>query len=246
MKDTPPSFVLIHGGAHGAWCWERLLPHLEGPSLAVDLPGRGKKPAELDALCADDWARSVADDIEAAGLSRVVLVGHSLAGITIPRVLERVGERIAHAVFVSCCIPSEGQSVYEALAVEGVADGEIPPPSSCSSTIDPEAARAWFCSDMDEEQTRFVLDRLCPEATRPMSEPMRLAGLRRAVPRTYVKLLSDAILLPPMQDAFIRNAGPGCRVRELDSGHNAMVSRPRELARILNEIAAEGPRQERQ
>jgi pimeloyl-ACP methyl ester carboxylesterase len=229
--------VLIHGGAHGAWCWEPLLPHLAGPALAVDLPGRGKKPADLDALGADDWARSVVDDLEAAGLSRVVLVGHSLAGITIPRVLERAGERIAHAVFVSCCIPREGQSVFEALAADGIAGGEIPPPDAGTSTIDPEAARAWFCSDMDEAQTRFVLDRLCPEATRPMSEPMRLAGLRRAVPRTYVKLLSDRILLPPMQDAFVRNAGPGCRVRELDAGHNAMVSRPRELAAILNEIA---------
>ena len=32
------SFVLVHGGAHGAWCWNPLLPHLEGPVLAVDLP----------------------------------------------------------------------------------------------------------------------------------------------------------------------------------------------------------------
>jgi len=239
VQDTPASFVLIHGGAHGAWCWEPLLPHLERSALAPDLPGRGRKPAELDAICADDWARAVVDELETAGLSRVVLVGHSLAGITIPRVLERAGERIAHAVFVSCCIPSEGQSVYAALAVDGATDVEIPPPSSGSSTIDPASARAWFCSDMDEAQTRFVLDRLCPEATRPMSEPMRLAGLRRAVPRTYVKLLSDGILPLPLQDAFVRNAGPGCQVRELDAGHDAMVSRPRELARILNEIAAE-------
>ena len=38
------SRVLIHGGAHGAWCWEPLLPHLSGEVLAVDLPGRGRRP----------------------------------------------------------------------------------------------------------------------------------------------------------------------------------------------------------
>ena len=32
------AFVLVHGGAHGAWCWDPLLPFLDGPVLAVDLP----------------------------------------------------------------------------------------------------------------------------------------------------------------------------------------------------------------
>ena len=32
------SFVLVHGGAHGAWCWEPVRAHLQGRVLAVDLP----------------------------------------------------------------------------------------------------------------------------------------------------------------------------------------------------------------
>jgi len=232
------SFVLVHGGAHGAWCWERLLPHLDRPAFALDLPGRGRKPADLAELRVSDWVRSVVEDVLAAGLSRVVLVGHSLAGITLPRVLEEIDGRVAHAVFVSCTIPREGQSVWDAL---GIAEAErVEPEAGGGATIDAEAARRMFCSDMDEEQTRFVLERLCPEAPRPMGEPMRLAGLRRPVPRSYVKLLDDTILLPEMQDEYARNAGPGCRVRELAAGHDAMVSRPRELAGILNEIAASG------
>ena len=34
-------FVLIHGGFHGAWCWERLIPELEDRAMqavAIDLP----------------------------------------------------------------------------------------------------------------------------------------------------------------------------------------------------------------
>ena len=72
---------------------------------------------------------------------------------------------------------------------------------------------------------------------RSLCEPARLAGLRQTLPRSYVKLLRDQTLPPALQDEFARNAGPGCAVHELDAGHDAMVSRPRELAAILNRIA---------
>ena len=38
------NFVLVHGAAHGAWCWSRVLPMLRAKGhevVAVDLPGNG-------------------------------------------------------------------------------------------------------------------------------------------------------------------------------------------------------------
>jgi pimeloyl-ACP methyl ester carboxylesterase len=208
-----------------------MLRHLDRPALALDLPGRGARPADLATLRTADFAAAVVEEIEAAGLSRAILVGHSLAGITLPLVLERIPERIAHAVFVACTVPREGQSVLDAIEMPD----DLRPQRA--ELLDEDRARAMFCSDMDDEHARFVLSRLCPEALGPMSEPARLAGLRQAIPRSYVKLLRDQTLSPSMQDEFARNAGPGCIVRELDAGHDAMVSRPRELAAVLNRIA---------
>ncbi|MEH6382571.1 MAG: alpha/beta fold hydrolase, partial [Dietzia cercidiphylli] len=37
------SFLLVHGAGMGATSWERLIPHLNGPAVAVDLPGRGAR-----------------------------------------------------------------------------------------------------------------------------------------------------------------------------------------------------------
>jgi len=226
------TFVLIHGGAHGAWCWEPLLGHLEASALAVDLPGRGGKPGDLETLSIADFAASVVEDIESAGLSRVVLVGHSMAGLTIPPVLELIPERIASVVFVSCILPREGQSVLDAISLP-----EAERPRSPGDALAEERAREMFCNDMDAAQTRFVLERLCPESIGVMNEPARNAGLRHPVPRCYVKLLRDQALSPALQDESIRNAGPACAVHELDAGHNAMISRPRDLAAILNQIA---------
>jgi pimeloyl-ACP methyl ester carboxylesterase len=227
------TFVLVHGGGHGAWCWDPMLPYLDGSSLAVDLPGRGKKPGDLEKLTLDDFAASVVADIEATRSQRIVLVGHSMAGLTIPRVLERMPERIASVVFVSCLVPREGQTLWDAM-------GTLPqtrPSEAGGNVVDDATARYMFCNDMDEAQARFVLSNLCGEAARPMTEPVSLAGLRRPVARSYVKLLRDQALTPEMQDGFIRNAGPDTAVHELDAGHNAMISRPRELAAILNRIS---------
>ena len=97
------TFGLVHGAWHGAWCWELLVPELEGRghrAVAVDLPG--DDPA---AGCAE-YATVVCDRLRAED-SDVVLVGHSLGGLTIPLV---AAERPVQAlVFLCALIPVPGR-----------------------------------------------------------------------------------------------------------------------------------------
>ncbi|NRB28940.1 MAG: alpha/beta fold hydrolase, partial [Roseibacillus sp.] len=101
--------MFVHGGAHGAWCWERVLPHLELPARAMDLPGRGTRPAPLESVTLDDWVEAVVEEITQSGDESTILVGHSLAGITMPRVVDRIPERLSQLIFVSCTVPEEGR-----------------------------------------------------------------------------------------------------------------------------------------
>lgn len=83
-----PALVLVHGGAHAADCWDLTVEQLRRqapdlPVLAVDLPGRAGKPADLASVSIGDCVESVVADIEGAGLSDVVICGHSMAGVTI-------------------------------------------------------------------------------------------------------------------------------------------------------------------
>ena len=59
--------------------------------LAVDLPGRGDKPADLATVSVEDWVNSAVADIDDAGLGDVVVVGHSMAGLTVPGVVAKLG-----------------------------------------------------------------------------------------------------------------------------------------------------------
>jgi hypothetical protein len=90
-----------------------------------------------------------------------------------------------------------------------------------------------FCNDMDRAQTASTLARLVPEALGVLAEPADLTGLRHPIPRTYVRLTLDASLSLDTQDRMIKNLGEVDAV-DLDAGHMAMISQPRELADLLN------------
>ena len=248
--------VFVHGGAHGAWCWEPLLPFLDGEALAVDLPprsvrggpGRLESLPELRTLTVGDFARSLLNNVDAAGIERFVLVGHSMGGLTISEVARRVPDRIEHLVYVSCMVPPEGASAIDALpedlrdmtrqAVEEARRGGDNPIGG----LDEQTTRVMFCNDMDEEQARFVLDRTGTEAAVVLAESVTRSGIPAELPKTFVKLLQDQSLPPDHQDVLVQNLrdspGGNVDVVTIDAGHDVMVSRPKELAAVLNRIAA--------
>jgi len=76
------TFLLVHGGQHGSWCWQRVIPELErlGHSAsAVDLPGNGcaSDHTPLSEVTLSSYVQRVEDAL--LELSEPpVLVGHSI------------------------------------------------------------------------------------------------------------------------------------------------------------------------
>src|SRR3974390_1176078 len=99
-------FVLVHGGFHGAWCWEKLTPHLEAMGhvvVAIDLPGSGERPAEKGTHPPGRAAfREVVDDGD-------VLVGHSQGGFAISLAADELADKIGRLVYLSAAVPIEGE-----------------------------------------------------------------------------------------------------------------------------------------
>jgi pimeloyl-ACP methyl ester carboxylesterase len=232
-------FVLLHGGGHSARCWEPVIPLLDAPALALDLPGRGTRPGPLHELHLADWIASAVDDIAGADVRDAVLVGHSMAGLSIPGIVDQVHDRLRHIVFVSCAVPGDGRPLLDLLPPDVQAIVESSEPVAEGVSLTPEGVRGMQCYDMDEAQTAFTLDVVVPEAYWPVRDPVSLAGLSRPVPRTWVQLLGDRTFPPALQEEMAQRAG--CtRLLPIDSGHMAMISHPGELADALNAIHGEG------
>jgi pimeloyl-ACP methyl ester carboxylesterase len=240
MATSEVPIVLVHGGGHGAWCWAPTLGLLDGSVIAVDLPpvsirggpGRNEMPEGIDELTVADWADSVLAAADGAGFDRFVLVGHSLAGLTIGEVARVRPDRVAHLVFVSALAPRQGENALSAMAPEMM--------ERVSGGLTDEVVAELFCNDMDATQTQFVLDRFGTDAAQVMLEPIDRVGIPPELPKTYVRLARDQALTPAAQEASIAalRAVPGGTVdiKDIDSGHNVMISHPAELARVIQDL----------
>ena len=233
--------VLVHGGGHGAWCWEPTVAELTTAVLAVDLPpvsiragaGRLEPVPACETLTLADWATAVLDAATAAGWDRFALAGHSLGGATIAEVARRAPDRVAHLVYVSAVVPEEGGSVLEMLPAELL--------ERTAGGLTEEVVREMFCTGMDEEQTRFVLDHVGTEVVGVLTEEVSRAGTPRTMPVTFVRLARDNALPPATQDACIarlRREVEVVDVVDLDTGHDVMISAPATLAAVLDGVAA--------
>ena len=187
-----------------------------------------------------DFVDSVTNEIVARDLRDVTLVGHSMAGLTLPGVAERIPDRLSHLAFVSCAVPPHGTPLTDVLgdlspAVHEVAARIGDDVVDSQGGLHPDLFVAMFCNDMDERHTASTLARRVPESFKVLSDPTDLTGLRHPIARTYVRLARDASITLDAQNKMIANLG-AVNIVDLDAGHMAMISQARELAGILNAL----------
>src|SRR5918997_4262365 len=97
------TYVLVHGGWHGGWCWKKVTPLLQAAEHEVYTPtltGLGERSHLLsDAVDQETHITDVVNVLEYEDLQEVILVGHSYAGMVITGVADRLPERIGHLVY---------------------------------------------------------------------------------------------------------------------------------------------------
>lgn len=226
--------ALVHGSYHGAWCWERLRPHLERLGHRVttmDLP------ISDPTLGAADYADTVEAALEPG--SEPLLVGHSMAGLVVPLVAAR--RPIRRLVFLAAFLPSPGKSVNDQRQAEPI-DGRIPPETAEWTDlgddvwmVGPNTATEIFFGDASPADARWATARLRPQCYRIMSETTPLRAWP-AVESSSILCRDDRAIDP----AWVRTAARrrlGTEAIEIDGGHSPFLTRPAELARILDRLA---------
>jgi pimeloyl-ACP methyl ester carboxylesterase len=241
--DMANEYVLVHGACHGAWCWDEVATRLRAKGhrvVALDLPGHGRRAAEVRRASVLAYGRAVADAMAQEGVSRGVLVGHSMAGLVLAKAAELAASRIAHLVFLAAVVVPDGGSLARTLmmpAGRAMMMGNAAARGDGTFLYPAEMAWARWMGDMPRSDPRVsrALSLLTPQSLRPFVEPVDLRVFySMRVPRTYIRCLEDRAVVPAK--AAECAARLGVTPIDMECAHNAMLSRPGELVRILESI----------
>lgn len=104
---SKPTVVFIHGVLHDHSVWilqTRYLAHHGWNVLAVDLPGHCRSEGDAPSSV-EEAADFIAGLLDAAGVARAALVGHSWGSLIALEAASRLKERVTHLVLVGLAYP---------------------------------------------------------------------------------------------------------------------------------------------
>lgn len=236
--DGPP-VVLVHGSAHGGWCWKRVAEPLWNAGRRVYTPtqtGLGERshlPAEGVTL--DVFVRDVVNVLEWEDLTDVVLVGHSFGGVTITGVADRIPERIRHLVYLDALILENGQSTVSVMPPDVVA-ARRQRAAELGGALMPAPDRSVLTATMgitEEGDLAWLEAKMTPHPMSTYEDALTLqAPVGNGRPVTYVAATQPEYAATAPSRAFARRQ-PGWKYVELATGHHAPVTAPAEVADLL-------------
>ena len=229
------TFALVHGAWHRGTCWDPTADRLRAAGhdvVAVDLP------CESPAAGLVDYAGTVLEALAStAPDADLVVVGHSLGGLTIP--LVAAARPVRELVFLCAMVPMPGVALRDDVwgRPDAFATGwrersahQVAHEDGSSSWPD-DAAMDVFYQDCEPDLAAWAAGQLRRQAWTVAAEPHPLAAYPE-VPARAIVCTEDRVLDP---DSCARHAADRLHasVVRLGGGHSPMLAQPDALVDLL-------------
>jgi len=234
------NFLFIHGAMHGAWCWAKVNYILEGDGhhcLDLDLPGAGLDRTPRKGITFGDYIERIDHFIEMNDLKDINLVGHSLAGMLLPKIALDEKSGVKNIIFLTAYILDKGESLMGVMPDERAKIVYESVEKSDDNTYLPDfemAVKSYFM-DLDEDAWRNYYDLMTPQPIAPCLHESDVNLSEISQPMHYIRCTRDVAVNKELAESFINKLK--CEVHELDAHHDVMLSHPKELAKLLEKIA---------
>ena len=230
------TFVLVPGMWHGGWCWKEVSALLRTAGhevYAITLTGIGERAHLRYAdIGMNTHIQDVVNVLLFEDLHGVLLVGHSLGGIMAPAVAERIPERLARIINLDGMIPVDGKSPKEMMPFlwsefqqSAQASGDekwVPPPD-------------WTFGVTGTE-LEWLRSKLTAHPLKALETPFSYTNpAARSIPRTFIHC-TEGVSQEEILNQEKECTQLGWQYRMLYTGHDAMITAPEELTRMLLEL----------
>jgi len=235
------TYVLVHGGGHGGWCYGRVAPLLRNAAHDVYTPtmtGVGERSHLLGPNV--DLSLHIEDIVAVLhyeDLTDVILVGHSYGGMVITGVADRAADRVAKLVYLDAANPTDGQSLVD------VAGPTLELARPSGKTVDgielvllPSPEAGLFYGVTDAADLAWMADRLTPHPWRCFEEKLVLHDEARLASIPQYHIVCTSTLLT-RDEALMDEARRAGRLWDIDTGHDLMITEPERVADALLAVA---------
>ena len=235
------TYVLVHGGGHGGWCYQGVARLLQAEGHHVYTPtltGLGERSHLLSpAIGLDLQIDDVVSLLHFEDLRDVILVGHSYGGMVVTGVADRATERVGRLVYLDAANPKNGQSLVD------VAGAVITWTRDQGKVVDGVELVLWPTAEViaaygvtDPGTVAWMQDRLTPHPWRCFEQPLMLRNEDAlwAIPQYHIVCEQT---LPTRDRALLDKARAENRLWTIDTGHDLMITEPRWVADALREVA---------
>lgn len=229
------TFLLVHGAWHGAWCWKKLTPLLEAAGhrvLTMTQTGLAERSHLMSKhITLDIFIQDVINLIRWEDLQDLILVGHSFGGNAISGVADRLPGSVRHLVYLDALVLQNGESPFSVvprevadqrrkLALDSSGGVSIPVPDPSAFGVTDPADRLWIQS------------KLTPHPLSVYEDTLNLsAAPGNGLPATYIAV--TPYYGPTTSSRDYAKTRKDWNYVEMDAGHDAMVTSPDPLAKIL-------------
>ena len=224
--EKPVSIVLVHGGFVDGSGWQGVYNQLTRDGYEV--------------IVVQNPTTSLADDVAvtkraiASARHPVVLVGHSYGGA----VITEAGNdpKVKTLAYITAFAPDAGESV-ETLIANPPPDAPVPPilpPQDGFLRLDNAKFAASFAADVDPATAQFMADSQVPWGVNALAGKVTVPAWK-SKPSYYLVAADDHMIPPPAQRAMAKRAG--AKIVETHGSHAVYVSKPGEVARLIEQAA---------
>jgi pimeloyl-ACP methyl ester carboxylesterase len=225
--EKPVSVVLVHGGFVDGSGWRGVHDILSKEGYEVIVVQNPTVSLEDDVM--------VTKRAIAAARHPVVLVGHSYGGV----VITEAGNdpKVKTLAYIAAFAPDAGESVQSLIASPppGAPVPPILPPQDGFLKLDSAKFAASFAADVDATTARFMADSQVPWGVNALAGKVT-APAWKSKPSYYLVASDDHMIPPQAQRAMAKRAGAS--VVETHGSHAVYVSKPAEVAKLIDEAAS--------
>jgi pimeloyl-ACP methyl ester carboxylesterase len=226
-KIDKPSIVLIHGAWSDGSCWQEVIPILQNSGyqvVAAQLP-LANFPDDVA------FARRVIEGRRGP----VVAVGHSYGGAVMTEAAAG-NANVKALVFISAFSPDVGESpktLQEGYARTPIADA-IVPAAAGFLYLDPAKFHSVMAHDLPESRAAVLGAVQIPLFGASFATPVKDAAWK-TIPSWFLISTADRAIDPDQQRFGAERMG--AKVTEVDASHLPMLSKPKEVAEIIEAAA---------